>query len=198
MKTISLKMSLLFLLGLFCVASAGVIFVRDNTLDGFLCLNNDVVFKKYNLSEIACSAVCAGKLSCRSIFYQPLSRECTGCTKTYSNGGTLNLLAGSKYSKETYKYMGCYVNYGDNRILQDVFIYNETMTTKMCYHICITNQKRLMLTEARNWCHCGNQLPMNATKTSDSACDTTCGGDTTEKCGGNWRGSVYDTMLYAP
>ena len=46
--------------------------------------------------------------------------------------------------------------------------------------------------QARAYCSCGNTYGSHGLA-SESECDETCTGDTSQICGGGWRNSVYKT-----
>jgi hypothetical protein len=47
------------------------------------------------------------------------------------------------------------------------------------------------MTNRRVQCYCGSQLDNQPTKQPDTTCTMTCGGDSTQACGGPWLLSVY-------
>lgn len=72
-------------------------FVRDSTLNNFVCSKEDTVFEKTGVTETVCAVGCQLFSGCRSIFYVPLSMDCTGCTKVYATNDMLLSSAGSQH-----------------------------------------------------------------------------------------------------
>lgn len=56
-------------------------FLLDNTLNGHMCQDDNVIFK-VKVSKIACSVKCLEFSSCSGIFYDLASKQCTGCAST--------------------------------------------------------------------------------------------------------------------
>ncbi|XP_039283867.1 xylosyltransferase oxt-like [Nilaparvata lugens] len=51
-------------------------------------------------------------------------------------------------------------------------------------------------TQQRSQCHCGDFKPSTEHKTDESQCSASCPGDQNNKCGGDWRISVYRTGVF--
>lgn len=43
------------------------------------------------------------------------------------------------------------------------------------------------------WCFCGNGMPQEYDKRPEADCNMNCAADSTKKCGGSWRNSIYRT-----
>ena len=54
-------------------------FVKDETLKGYKCLDENVIFKMTRGKQ-ACAIMCWMDLACSSIIYSPDSGKCTGCS----------------------------------------------------------------------------------------------------------------------
>ncbi|KAL4216555.1 hypothetical protein ACF0H5_024278 [Mactra antiquata] len=96
----------------------------------------------------------------------------------------------SVYTTKT-NYLGCYED-RSTRILEGSVISSNQMTTKMCITKCTTMGKRFALTQYSFQCFCGNHL-RNYAKKPEADCSYNCAGNSNEKCGGFWRGSLYLT-----
>ncbi|XP_060571761.1 uncharacterized protein LOC132729942 [Ruditapes philippinarum] len=128
--------------------------------DGYRCATDERISVNSHIPTLAhCASICFVNDDCQSYFHQPNTQECSLCRIAYGINGDdagLEEWTGSLYESR-YQYIGCY---DDNlpRILEDIFIKNDTMTTEMCIKRCITAGRTYALTEATDNCDCGNQL----------------------------------------
>lgn len=100
---------------------------------------------------------------------------------------------------------GCYVDSGDNRVLDTKVGSAPAGTSGWSFETCAAEcQNRDMGysgLEAGNECWCGIMLVTwggdSGQKVDDSECSTPCAGNASETCGGNWRAQVsFNRELY--
>ncbi|XP_053406365.1 uncharacterized protein LOC123566284 [Mercenaria mercenaria] len=94
-----------------------------------------------------------------------------------------------------YRYVGCYED-KSNRILGGNFSSDASMTVEKCVQTCSYEGVNFGGVEYASQCFCGERLKRGYTKHPDSACSTNCAGDSSQKCGGFWKISVYATNNY--
>ncbi|KIO26870.1 hypothetical protein M407DRAFT_234142, partial [Tulasnella calospora MUT 4182] len=84
--------------------------------------------------------------------------------------------------------LGCYLDQS-SRTLTSLSKQNwSVMTPALCAATCASYS--YFGTEAGNECYCGNALTVN-TPEPITDCSTNCAGDSSLKCGGNWRLTLY-------
>ncbi len=87
--------------------------------------------------------------------------------------------------------MGCFIDQIDNRDL-DIFINeNEQLTPIQCISTCQQLNYPYAGIQYGSECRCGRQYGKYG-QVSDDECNYSC--ETSEKCGGNNRNSVYDVV----
>ncbi|KXN92547.1 Glucan endo-1,3-alpha-glucosidase agn1 [Leucoagaricus sp. SymC.cos] len=99
--------------------------------------------------------------------------------------------------KQNWKSLGCYAD-SPSRLLKGPALSRSGMTTAMCTAHCSSLGFHFAATEYGVECYCGSSLE----QTSDGAgvivdqkeCDVSCGGNSSEKCGGSWHASVYSYL----
>jgi hypothetical protein len=87
-----------------------------------------------------------------------------------------------------YTYRGCFGDRWD-RALPNYFKGDYLMNPLLCAGFC--QGFRYMGLEYGSQCMCGNVWPTNYTQLMDQACNYTCKGNSTVKCGGLWSLSLY-------
>ncbi|XP_060070005.1 uncharacterized protein LOC132550023 [Ylistrum balloti] len=88
-------------------------------------------------------------------------------------------------------YIGCFVD-ADDRLMGGHFENNAHMTTELCIQHCKTLGFWYAGTQYRTQCFCGDNHDRHSLAT-ESDCNSPCGGNSKEICGGTWRVSVYGT-----
>ncbi|XP_053406034.1 uncharacterized protein LOC123565318 [Mercenaria mercenaria] len=92
-----------------------------------------------------------------------------------------------------YDYIGCYED-KKSRILEGKFTSGD-MTVEKCIQTCSIAKYRYAGVEYQNQCFCGNKIKPYK-RLAESACSTSCGGNSNQKCGGTWKISIYHTNKY--
>ncbi|XP_045216166.1 uncharacterized protein LOC123566282 isoform X2 [Mercenaria mercenaria] len=94
-----------------------------------------------------------------------------------------------------YRYVGCYED-NSERILGRNFSSDDCMTVEKCVQTCSYEGANFGGVQYAHQCFCGARLKRGYKKLADSACSTNCAGDSSQKCGGGWKISVYATNNY--
>lgn len=106
--------------------------------------------------------------------------------------GSCAALSGS--DPEAYSYVGCYTDNVNSRTLSAATKSDNNMTLLECSKFCSGYQ--YFGTEYTTQCFCGTTLGSSETQAAETDCDMSCGGDSTETCGGPNRLSVYTNNNY--
>ena len=69
----------ILLIGFLNTLNADNKFVKDETLKGYKCLDENIIFEMTRGKQ-ACAIMCRMDLACLSIIYFPDSGKCTGCS----------------------------------------------------------------------------------------------------------------------
>ncbi|OAA38041.1 hypothetical protein NOR_06786 [Metarhizium rileyi] len=105
-------------------------------------------------------------------------------------GTTDQPTANSTRTTAGFNYAGCFKDSPD-RVLNGQQRPNlGIMSNEKCVTHCKTAGFALAGTEYGGQCYCGNEL-VGSKKLDDSACNVSCEGDKSDKCGGGWALSVY-------
>ncbi|KAJ6511476.1 WSC domain-containing protein, partial [Mycena vitilis] len=72
------------------------------------------------------------------------------------------------------------------------------LTPASCINKCVGLGFSLSGVENGNECYCGNILTNNPVGARDNQCDTPCGGDASQNCGGSYRMNIYQKNAAAP
>ncbi len=92
------------------------------------------------------------------------------------------------------QYLGCFIDQIGSRDL-NIFIGDyEQLTPKQCILACREQNFRYAAIQYGNECRCGQQYGKYG-QVSDDECDYLC--STAEKCGGDYRNSVYNVINLA-
>lgn len=95
------------------------------------------------------------------------------------------------------RYLGCFRDQQSNWLAGantqgrdlDGFMGNEPgMTSARCIAVCRSQRYAYAGTQYATYCFCGNKYGRSG---GASNCNTPCGGNPTEMCGGGWANSVY-------
>ncbi|KAG8989253.1 hypothetical protein FRB94_008042 [Tulasnella sp. JGI-2019a] len=126
-----------------------------------------------------------------------------GCNVTATTGGTTTSIASSSATSTTTStaagststagatYVGCYTDSGSPRTLSSYSTTSASMTNALCESTCFGMGYTYAGTEYSDECYCGNSLASGTLDATDSDCNGPCAGDSTTKCGGSYRLSVY-------
>ncbi|WVQ80186.1 hypothetical protein IAT38_002291 [Cryptococcus sp. DSM 104549] len=125
-------------------------------------------------TDSRCSMACSGDKS----------KTCGGDTRiaVYCLSGCTAASAGT--------YQGCYKDGGSSRTLSGTHTTSSSNTPASCSTYCSGLGYKYSGTEYSNECWCGNSLDSTKLDT-DAKCSMTCTGDSSLKCGGDTRLSVY-------
>ncbi|KAI1266095.1 WSC domain-containing protein [Xylariaceae sp. FL1019] len=89
-------------------------------------------------------------------------------------------------------YQGCWTDQ-DPRSFTTQLSDDEQLTVESCTAACISQGYKLAGMEYGVQCYCGNTLTSKAEQTINRSCNTACGGNSTQQCGGSNRLSVWGT-----
>ena len=90
-------------------------------------------------------------------------------------------------------YRGCYIDNANGRILENQQPDDDTLTIESCISTCKGLGYSVAGAEYSVQCSCSDYISNGGALTTDSDCDMTCGGDSSEECGAGSRLSVYAT-----
>ncbi len=91
-------------------------------------------------------------------------------------------------------YEGCWVDEADGRILSYQAPTVSTLTVESCVQACVAAGYTVAGMEYYTQCYCGDALVNEATKAAETDCNTACGGNSAEMCGGGDRMSIYSNQ----
>lgn len=98
-------------------------------------------------------------------------------------------------------YRGCYIDNVNGRILSNQLPDSSALTTESCVASCIGKGYSISGTQYGVQCFCDNFLRNGGVLTTDGDCNTPCAGNSTQKCGGGNRFSIYSNAtlkVYQP
>ncbi|KAF8904525.1 WSC domain-containing protein, partial [Mucidula mucida] len=84
------------------------------------------------------------------------------------------------------------------RVLTTYSTSSTTNTPASCTALCASKGYTLAGLEDGRECYCASSYNTAAGLTAGDGCTTPCTGDSTQKCGGGWRISVYESPSYVP
>lgn len=113
-----------------------------------------------------------------SVRAQSNSFVCTGVNEAYNYNASIS-------------YLGCHTD-ADTRYLDGPQISIPQNDPQVCANKCGYQGYHYSAVEYTTQCFCGNVLSPDSTKLSESSCNYTCPGDSSEICGGTY---VYVTNL---
>ncbi|RPD53575.1 galactose oxidase [Lentinus tigrinus ALCF2SS1-7] len=91
----------------------------------------------------------------------------------------------------TWEYAACFVDNAFGRIFATQLPDDQALTVESCVASCNSRGSTLAGMEFGVQCFCGNELIDGAVKGDEDTCNMSCGGNSTEACGGPNRLSVY-------
>ncbi|KAL1123452.1 hypothetical protein AAG570_002532 [Ranatra chinensis] len=94
---------------------------------------------------------------------------------------------------EEYTYRGCYV---DNvfRLLNGASMSSTKLAPVLCVYYCHSRSYQYAGLQYREQCFCSDELPQNK-KVGEHECNSPCKGDSSQRCGGSRKLSVYIVSL---
>ncbi|KAG9035776.1 hypothetical protein FRB95_010544 [Tulasnella sp. JGI-2019a] len=144
-------------------------------------------------AEYGAECWCANSLN-GSLQVASCAKPCSGdSSQTCGDGDRISVFSKTGGSStSSYQSYGCYVD-SDTRVLPQKLLSSSSMTTATCQSFCASQSPSLPYfgTENGNECWCGSSLPPSSALAARSECQTACAGDSTSRCGGGWRISVY-------
>ncbi|KAJ4401386.1 hypothetical protein N0V91_007935 [Didymella pomorum] len=94
-----------------------------------------------------------------------------------------------------WNYKGCYVDGPGYRVMQNQQPDDQQMTIASCSSKCASLGYTVSGMEYHTQCFCDNQLRMSAAlANNDNECNTPCGGNSAQMCGGGDRLTVYSSQ----
>jgi len=109
-------------------------------------------------------------------------------------GGTwVNSIYLTVFTPSIYPYEGCYKD-NTTRDLSLGFLYSPNMTVELCQVFCLANGTLYFGVQDSIYCFCGSTYGKYGSD-SETNCNMTCGGNSTEICGGPYHNSVYSVFL---
>ncbi|KIO30753.1 glycoside hydrolase family 71 protein [Tulasnella calospora MUT 4182] len=107
-------------------------------------------------------------------------------TQKCGDGNKIGLFTKTTTVSSGWTSLGCFVDQ-DDRTLKGAYYSDSAMTPALCQSKCSTAGYSMAGTEYGTECYCGNSLSKNV---GSSSCTSTCGGDSSQKCGGSWALNV--------
>ncbi|KAG8845972.1 hypothetical protein FRB96_002198 [Tulasnella sp. 330] len=116
------------------------------------------------------------------------STTCTGDSNSKCGGAwRINV-----YGPSTWTSMGCFADQNARTLAGPTYT-DAAMTPALCQQKCAGYA--YAGTEYQTQCFCGNSMTVS---TPSTGCSLTCGGDSSQICGGGWALNVYKTSATAP
>jgi hypothetical protein len=98
-----------------------------------------------------------------------------------------------EWMSKPFAWHGCYQDTIKTRVLSDVYVVDDKMTSSKCSRIC--QGYRYSGTEIGKECFCGNTMNGNPARVSSAGCMTACGGGGGEYCGGSLKVNIFTKNL---
>lgn len=92
----------------------------------------------------------------------------------------------------TYRSLGCHTELSSGRALGAKTYIAPDMTVQKCADTCLAAGFGVFGLEYYTECYCGRALDPRSVAAPESECSFPCGGNPSEKCGGDWRINVYE------
>jgi len=116
-------------------------------------------------------------------------------TATTTGGSTTSTSPVATSLPAGWTYKGCWVDQAYGRILSTSEADNSALTIESCIATCIAAGYSIAGMEYYTQCFCGDAIiNQGVLATSQSDCNTACGGDSAEICGGGDRMSIYSNQ----
>ncbi|KAL5606532.1 hypothetical protein BROUX41_002936 [Berkeleyomyces rouxiae] len=95
-----------------------------------------------------------------------------------------------RYDDASFPYIGCYLNTNSSEFLEETFT-SPAMTVNKCVNLCLdSGMYYYFAVEDGTTCYCSSYLAPSD-QVQDSECDSQCGGDGGQICGGQNRLTMY-------
>ncbi|XP_075235447.1 uncharacterized protein LOC142332726 isoform X2 [Lycorma delicatula] len=101
------------------------------------------------------------------------------------------------HNNQELQYIGCFIDEIEtNRLLNghQENLYHAN-TPHHCVELCYSLGYLYAGLQFSVQCFCGDRHPFSEAKVVDGQCNMTCSGDKSEKCGSDWRLSIYSTSI---
>jgi len=101
----------------------------------------------------------------------------------------------------SWEYKGCWLDQQYGRILGYQAPSVATLTVESCVQTCAALGYSIAGMEYFTQCYCGNSMINQAVTAPETECNTACGGNSAEMCGGGDRMSIYSnetTLIITP
>ncbi|KAJ7438488.1 WSC domain-containing protein, partial [Mycena latifolia] len=163
---------------------------------------NAVVGTPADGSASTCSYACAGDSSSKCggnwrmqiyTYTAPASTATTTTSTTSTSTATTTTSAATATSTASSVWslsQACAVD-TSARILQGYHTSSSSNTQSWCQSTCLAKGFSIAGVENGNECWCGNAIIGTPADGSASTCSYACAGDSSSKCGGNWRMQIY-------
>jgi hypothetical protein len=166
-------------------------------------------------------SIVPGTSTTASVLFSPGGSTLNAATIYYSGAWTLNTddltfgvhtlnFTGSLTSKQVgpktpsgsalYGYLGCYLDFTNGARIEPHESDNVNQTNGLCQTTAQTAGAVFAGTEYMTQCFYGSVIPSASLLASDSLCSYSCGGDSSQVCGGQggYLSVYYDTTRYFP
>ena len=144
------------------------------------CGNTDVPVEKAPESE--CNRRCPGDqwAYCGAAYRNTLYQKQGGST-------------GTSPIPEPWRFIGCHMEPTGKRGINGGVVAMQNLTPSRCAQFCGERKFKYAGVQYGTQCYCGNTYKPNQV----TGCNTPCGGDKKQKCGGEYRNMVYTTETLA-
>jgi hypothetical protein len=166
-------------------------------------------------------SIVPGASTTASVLFSPGSSVLNAATIYYSGTWTLNTddltfgvhtinFTGALTSRQVgpqtssgsslYEYLGCYLDYTNGVRIEAQESVNVNMTNGLCQTTAHSSGYIFAGTEYMTQCFYGSVIPSSSLLVADSFCSYSCGGDSTQVCGGQggYLSVYYDSSRYFP
>ncbi|XP_067649094.1 uncharacterized protein [Haliotis asinina] len=171
-------------------------FLHSDHLNGHLC-SYGVRQQTEVVSQLDCARKCVSDYLCVSFIYNDVNSSCHMYNKSLTIGDDCVEHANQDhmyYNLVQHTYVGCY---NDNRRrilpygLQTDYV---CMTIEACKVNCHGRGYTFFGVEGGKECFCGSVIKDGYSIRPESECSSLCSGDSSPRCGGHWRISIFQTV----
>ncbi|KAL8830298.1 MAG: hypothetical protein Q9191_001507 [Dirinaria sp. TL-2023a] len=164
----------------------------DDAMTVEKCAAACVAYSRFGV-EYGRECYCGDSLNSGSVMApeSDCSFPCPGnATETCGAGNRLDVYRKTDAPGDlTYTAKGCYTDDPNNRALAATSSVNDAMTVEVCSATC--EAYAYFGVEYFRECYCGNVLSSSSVPAPAAQCDSPCGGNKAEACGGNSRLDLY-------
>ncbi|CDZ98532.1 beta-1,6-N-acetylglucosaminyltransferase, contains WSC domain [Phaffia rhodozyma] len=155
--------------------------------NGYICLCANSIPASSVVDDSLCNVPCQGNSSEACGSYYSLSAF------SLKHGLTATVSAASN----SWSSVGCMTD-SSTRTLEGSTITNNMMTNAACIEACDSTGYTYAGTEAGYQCFCSNEIAATGLVAASSDCYQPCWGNSTDKCGGDYRVSVFSKAAEIP